>query len=69
MITLRDKLNIYNMEANMEVELFAFPTMENPKAVDDTFCNLLNAQRRGESLPVEALDWMDTANNWLMESK
>jgi hypothetical protein len=43
--------------------------MENPKAVEDTFCNLLNAQRRGESLPVEALDWMDTANNWLMESK
>jgi len=34
----------------MEVELFAFPTMENPKAVEDTFCNLLNAKRRGESL-------------------
>jgi hypothetical protein len=53
----------------MEVELFTFPTMENPKAVEDTFCNLLNAKRRGESLPVEALDWMDTANNWLLESK
>ncbi len=24
----------------MEVELFAFPTMENPKAVEDTFCDL-----------------------------
>lgn len=53
----------------MNVELYTFPTMENPKAVEDTFCNLLNAKRRGESIPVEALDWMDTANNWLMESK
>jgi hypothetical protein len=53
----------------MNVELFEFPTMENPKAVEVTFCELLNAQRRGESLPLEALDWMDTANNWLMESK
>lgn len=53
----------------MNVELFEFPTMENPKAVEVTFCELLNAQRRGETLPLEALDWMDTANNWLMESK
>lgn len=53
----------------MEVELFAFPTMDDPKAVEVTFCELLNAQRRGESLPIEALDWMDTANTWLLESK
>jgi hypothetical protein len=53
----------------MEVELFAFPTMADPKAVEVTFCELLNAQRRGESLPLEALDWMDTANTWLLESK
>ena len=39
----------------MEVELFTFPTMENPKAVEVTFCELLNAQRRGESLPLVAL--------------
>lgn len=53
----------------MEVELFAFPTMENPKAVEVTFCELLNAQRRGETIPIEALDWMDTANTWLIESR
>jgi hypothetical protein len=53
----------------MDVNVYSFPTMENPKAVEVTFCELLNAKRRGESLPVEALDWMDTANTWLLESK
>lgn len=53
----------------MDVQIYKFPTMENPKAVEVEYCELLNAQRRGESLPLEALDWMDTANNWLMESK
>lgn len=53
----------------MQVELFTFPTMENPKDVEVTYCKLLNAQRRGESIPVEALDWMDTANTWLIASK
>ena len=53
----------------MEVELFAFPTMENPKAVEVTFCELLNAQRRGETLPEEVVNWMDSANTWLLESK
>jgi len=53
----------------MEVAVYSFPTMENPKAVEITYCELLNAQRRGETLPVEALDWMDSANTWLLESK
>jgi len=53
----------------MDVNVYSFPTMENPKAVEVTFCELLNAQRRGESIPVEALDWMDTANTWLIESR
>ena len=53
----------------MEVEVYSFPTMENPKVVEATYCALLNAQRRGESLPVEILDWMDSANTWLIESR
>ena len=55
----------------MEVEFYSFPTMENPKDVEATYCELLNAQRRGETLPMEAVDWMDSANNWLIitESK
>lgn len=53
----------------MEVEVYSFPTMENPKVVEATYCAFLNAQRRGESLPVEILDWMDSANTWLIESR
>ena len=53
----------------MNINVYSFPTMENPKAVEVAFRELLNAKRRGESLPVEALDWMDTANTWLLESK
>lgn len=53
----------------MEVELFTFPTMENPHAVEVKYCELLNAKRRGESIPVEALDWMETANVWLIEER
>lgn len=53
----------------MEVEVYSFPTMENPKAVEVTYCELLNAHRRGETLPIEAIDWMDSANTWLLESK
>jgi hypothetical protein len=53
----------------MEVEVYSFPTMENPKAVEVTYCKLLNAQRRGETIPVEAVDWMDSANTWLIESR
>jgi hypothetical protein len=49
----------------MEIELYCFPTMDNPKDVETTYCELLNAQRRGERLSLEALDWMDSANNWL----
>jgi len=49
----------------MEVEVYSFPTM----AVEVTYCELLNAQRRGEFIPVEVLDWMDTANTWLIESR
>lgn len=53
----------------MEVEVYSFPTMENPKDVEFTYCEILNAQRRGELIPVEALDWMDTANTWLIQSR
>ena len=53
----------------MEVEVYSFPTMENPKAVEVTYCELLNAQRRGETIPVEAVDWMDSANTWGIESR
>lgn len=51
----------------MEVELFNFPTMKDGRiAVELTYCELVNKYRNGEKLEPEALDWMDTANNWLM---
>lgn len=53
----------------VDVYMHKFPTMENPRDVELKYCELLNAKRRGEELPIEAIDWMDTANNWLMESK
>lgn len=53
----------------MNVQVFNFPTMDQPVLVEQTYCKLLNAKRNGESLDPEVLDWMDTANTWLMESK
>lgn len=53
----------------MEIQIYKFPTMENPKAVEVAYCELLNAQRRGENLPDEVIDWMESANTWLIESK
>lgn len=51
----------------MDVKVFDFPTMRDGRiAVETKYCELLNLYRRGETLELEALDWMDTANNWLM---
>lgn len=54
----------------MQVELFSLPTMKDGVAtVERTFCEIYNMYRNGEELDPEVLDWMDTANTWLMESK
>ena len=51
----------------MEIEVYTFPTLNDGCiAVEQKFCELLNAYRNGEQLKPEAIDWMDTANNWLM---
>lgn len=51
----------------MDVKVFDFPTMKDGRiAVEHKYCELLNLYRSGEKLDLEALDWMDTANNWLM---
>lgn len=52
-----------------EVRVYSFPTMENPVAVERTFCQLLNAQRRGENLEEEEINWMESANCWLIEAR
>ena len=53
----------------MEVKVYSFPTMQNPTLVERAYCALLNAKRNGESLDDEVIDWMETANTWLIEAK
>ena len=54
----------------MVTELYAFPVLkpENIVVIEAAYCELLNTRRRDEPLPVEALDWMDAANNFLITS-
>jgi hypothetical protein len=52
----------------MDIEVHSFPTMRNPEQVERTYCELVNKYRNGEHLDPEVLDWMDSANNWLMAS-
>jgi hypothetical protein len=53
----------------MDVNVYDLPTQKDPLLVERTYCELLTAKRDGEYIPEEVLDWMDSANNWLMESK
>lgn len=50
----------------MKIETFEFPRLvpENAVFIEKTFCSLLNEYRNSE-IPPEALDWMDSANNFL----
>lgn len=51
----------------MNVELYNYPTLKDGRiAVETLFCELVNKYRNGEKLEPETLDWMDTANTWLM---
>jgi hypothetical protein len=55
------------MEDKMDIELYDFPTMKDGRiAVEEAYCHLINAYRNGDPLKPEMLDWMDTANTWLM---
>lgn len=51
----------------MHIEVFTFPTLKDGRiAVETKFCELVNRYRNGEQLDPEAIDWMDTANTWLL---
>ena len=53
----------------MDIQIFSFPTQNDGRyAVEEHYCQLVNKYRNGETLDVEELDWMDTANTWLMTS-
>jgi hypothetical protein len=55
----------YNMEDNMDIQVFSLPTFTDDKLVEEVYCEFLNKYRNGETLNLEELDWMDSANTWL----
>jgi len=54
-----------------EVLVFKFPVLNDGSRteIERTFCALINDYRNGVMLDPEALDWMDTANNFLMTAE
>lgn len=53
----------------MDVCVYNLPTLADGfPAVEQKYCELVNLYRNGETLDVEVMDWMDTANTWLMVS-
>lgn len=54
----------------MDVSVYDFPTVrDGPKLIEQAYCDLLIKYRNGETLPPEAIDWMDFANNFLQTSE
>jgi hypothetical protein len=51
-----------------EVLVFKFPALNDGSRteIERKFCELINEYRNGTKLDPEVLDWMDTANNFLM---
>ena len=51
----------------MDIQVFSFPTInDDVTAVEEVYCSLVNKYRNGDSLMLEELDWMDSANTWLI---
>lgn len=51
----------------IDVEMHKFPTLKDGRiAVEEKYCELVNMYRKGEKLDYETIDWMDSANTWLM---
>ena len=54
----------------MEIQIYDLPTQgDGISAIEKKYCQLLNKHRNGESLDDVERDWMDQANNILMETK
>lgn len=50
--------------------IFIFPTEKDGfHAIEQKYCELLNDYRNGVTLAPEMLDWMDSANSWLIVSE
>lgn len=35
--------------------------------IETVYCEIYTKYRNGDKLDIEVLDWLDTANTWLME--
>jgi hypothetical protein len=53
-----------------DVLVFKFPNLSSDShtVIEEKFCDLTTAKRNGEILPPEAMDWLDSANVFLMTS-
>ena len=51
--------------------VFNFPTLEENyrTEVERKYCELVRDYRNGIRLAPEAIDWMDSANTWLLTSE
>ena len=53
----------------MDYRIFQLPTpKDDVLMIERAWCELNTRLRNGETLDTEELDWMDTANTWLMTS-
>lgn len=54
-----------------EVLVFKFPSLNDGSRteIERKYCELVNEYRNGTALDPEVLDWMDSANNWLMTAE
>ena len=51
----------------IDVEMHTFPTLKDGRiAIEVKYCELVNKYRNGESMDYETVDWMDSANTWLI---
>lgn len=54
----------------MDIRVFDFPTdKDNINEIERRYTELLSQYRRGEPLDEIEIDWMDTANTWLLTSR
>lgn len=53
-----------------DVMTFKFPnfTEDSLPEIERKYCQLLNEYRSGKKLDPEVIDWMDSANNFLLTS-
>ena len=54
----------------MDVMVYSFPTMaDGVSVVEQKFCELMSQYRRGEQLDEIEIDWLDSANTWLINTE